>query len=437
MAELQVARFTGLARPPTSPRSEPSGGRNGSKPTSRASAICWSPQPSASARRSRRHSRRPRAASTPTSTRPTNRASPGWRPSCSRRSGSSPPAPGGAGGQVLGYLGAARARAVRHRGAAKRPGAMLFVVPNIAEFERDWSLPRPISGRGWRCTRSPTDSSSRRRGRTPTSRELLDDFLSTLEFDVGGIQERLGRTRPLRPRGHATGDGVGEGLFGTVLDAEQRIKLDRIQAFMAAAEGYGDHVTRALGRRAAPVVRPDRGGHAPLPRGRAGRPGVRAPAGDRDEARAVPAGPAFCDTVVELTDEATLASMWSSPRRSPPCPRSRSPASGSPGRPEPEASARNAQPSTETRYPSRPMAVGELVAATVADQRVFDAYGENAPAGIYLLNQPGRALPFAIFRAWKVPTGIVTEEVRFIGPSGRMVCALGAGAAPNGRARWT
>jgi hypothetical protein len=71
------------------------------------------------------------------------------------------------------------------------------------------------------------------------------------------------------------------------------------------------------------------------------------------------------------------------------------------------------------------MAVGELVAATVADQRVFDAYGEDAPSGLYLANQPGRALPFTIFRAWKVPTGVVNEEVRFFGPSGRMVWRWG------------
>lgn len=65
--------------------------------------------------------------------------------------------------------------------------------------------------------------------------------------------------------------------------------------------------------------------------------------------------------------------------------------------------------------------VGELVAAAVVDQRVWDAYGENAPDGIYLSGQPGPALPFAIFRAWKVPVGFVNEEVRFFGPSGRMI----------------
>ena len=40
-----------------------------------------------------------------------------------------------------------------------------------------------------------------------------------------------------------------EGLFGAELDDEQRLKLGRIQAFMAAAEGYGDHVMHALGHR--------------------------------------------------------------------------------------------------------------------------------------------------------------------------------------------
>ena len=71
------------------------------------------------------------------------------------------------------------------------------------------------------------------------------------------------------------------------------------------------------------------------------------------------------------------------------------------------------------------MTVGELVAAAVVDQRVWDSYGETAPDGIYLVGQPGPALPFVIFRAWKVPTGFVHEEVRFYGPSGRMVFRWG------------
>jgi hypothetical protein len=69
--------------------------------------------------------------------------------------------------------------------------------------------------------------------------------------------------------------------------------------------------------------------------------------------------------------------------------------------------------------------VGELVAAAVVDERVWDSQGESSPDGIYLTGQPGPALPFVMFRAWKVGEGIVEEEVRMYGPSGRMVWRWG------------
>jgi hypothetical protein len=65
--------------------------------------------------------------------------------------------------------------------------------------------------------------------------------------------------------------------------------------------------------------------------------------------------------------------------------------------------------------------IGELVAAAVVDKRVWDAHGNTSPDGVYLTGQPGPALPFVLFRAWKVPVGIVQEEVRLFGPSGRMI----------------
>ena len=69
--------------------------------------------------------------------------------------------------------------------------------------------------------------------------------------------------------------------------------------------------------------------------------------------------------------------------------------------------------------------IGELVAAAVVDNRVWDAYGANASDGVYLVGQPGPAVPFVLFRAWKVPTGFVTEEIRLIGPSGRTIFRWG------------
>lgn len=71
------------------------------------------------------------------------------------------------------------------------------------------------------------------------------------------------------------------------------------------------------------------------------------------------------------------------------------------------------------------MTVGELVFANVVDDRVWATEGERGAPGIYLLNSPGRALPFRIYRAWKVGTGMVTEEVHLYGPSGRLVYRWG------------
>lgn len=77
-------------------------------------------------------------------------------------------------------------------------------------------------------------------------------------------------------------------------------------------------------------------------------------------------------------------------------------------------------------YPLRSMdPVGELVAAAVVDERVWQSYGAQANDGVYLVGQPGPALPFVIFRAWKVPVGVVSEEVRLIGPSGRTLMRWG------------
>lgn len=69
--------------------------------------------------------------------------------------------------------------------------------------------------------------------------------------------------------------------------------------------------------------------------------------------------------------------------------------------------------------------IGDLVFANVLDKRAFDAEGEGGPPGIYLSGLPGRALPFVIYRGWKVPQGVVQEEVRFSGPSGRLVWRWG------------
>jgi hypothetical protein len=69
--------------------------------------------------------------------------------------------------------------------------------------------------------------------------------------------------------------------------------------------------------------------------------------------------------------------------------------------------------------------VGELVAAAVIDSRVWESDGASAVDGVYLVGQPGPALDFVIYRAWKMPVGFVHEEVRLYGPSGKMAYRWG------------
>jgi hypothetical protein len=71
------------------------------------------------------------------------------------------------------------------------------------------------------------------------------------------------------------------------------------------------------------------------------------------------------------------------------------------------------------------MAFGELVFGNVVDLRVFEAEGEQGPAGIYTLGNSGHALPFVITRGWKVAQGTVTEEIRIFSPSGKLAYRWG------------
>jgi uncharacterized protein (DUF2342 family) len=102
-----------------------------------------------------------------------------------------------------------------------------------------------------------------------------------------------------------------EGIFGPVLDDEQRLKLGRIQAFMSAAEGYGDHVMHSLG---ASMLRSYGQIDEAMRRYRESErtdPVLERLVGIEVKREQYRLGRAFCDTVVELTDEATLSRMWS------------------------------------------------------------------------------------------------------------------------------
>jgi hypothetical protein len=71
------------------------------------------------------------------------------------------------------------------------------------------------------------------------------------------------------------------------------------------------------------------------------------------------------------------------------------------------------------------MPAGELVFANVLDVRVRDGQGEGVDGFLYLLAFPARALPFAVVRDWKAPTGYLLEEVQLIAPSGTVTYRIG------------
>jgi putative hydrolase len=215
-------------------------------------------------------------------------------------------------GQVLGYLGQRVLGQYDIAVPRPGPGTLLFVVPNIEGFERDWGLPR-TEFRTWVALHEVSHRFEFAQSWTRERfRSLLEDFLSTLEFDVSGIQDKLAGLDVSDPEAMQRAMESEEGLFGTVLDPEQRIKLGRIQAFMAAAEGYGDHVTHALGEQLLPAY-----GRIDEAMRRYRETEQADPVFERllgiemkrDQYRQ---GRAFCDTVVELTDEPTLSRMWES-----------------------------------------------------------------------------------------------------------------------------
>lgn len=215
-------------------------------------------------------------------------------------------------GSVLGYL--AQHVLAQYDVALPRPesAAMLFVVPNIAAFERDWSLDAR-EFRTWVALHEVTHRFEFTREWTlPYLRGLLDDFLSTLRVDVEGLRSRLESLDPADPEAMQRMLEGEEGLFGTVLDDEQRIKLGRIQAFMSSAEGYADHVMHAIGRKLLASYRRIDEAMRRYREGEQGDPVFERLLGIEMKREQYAAGRAFCDAVVEAADEQLLARMWDS-----------------------------------------------------------------------------------------------------------------------------
>ncbi|MFL5735786.1 MAG: zinc-dependent metalloprotease, partial [Actinomycetota bacterium] len=214
-------------------------------------------------------------------------------------------------GSVLGYL--AQQVLGQYDIAVPRPSpALLFVMPNIKAFEKDWSL-APQEFRAWVAVHEVTHRFEFASGWTREHfRTLVDDYLTNVEFDVGSLQQRFEQLDIANPEALQSLMQDDEGLFGPVLDDEQRIKLARVQAFMSAAEGYGDHVAHTLGKRMLTSYGQIQEALRRYREGESSDPVFGRLLGIEIKREQYEAGGAFCDKVAQETDERTLARMWDS-----------------------------------------------------------------------------------------------------------------------------
>jgi len=214
-------------------------------------------------------------------------------------------------GQVFGFL-AARVLGDHDVGIPHAAtGPIGFVLTNIERVEADWSLD-PREFRTFVALHQVAHRLQSERPWLPDyAANTVDDFLSTMTIDVDAIQQRFASLAPGDPESlQAAFGGEDDAMFGVVLDDEQRLKLDRIRALVGAVEGHGDHVATTIGARLLgtyPQIEEAMRRHrddeeldplfARLLGADVGREHVEL-------------GRRFCDTVVELTDEATLTRMW-------------------------------------------------------------------------------------------------------------------------------
>jgi coenzyme F420 biosynthesis associated uncharacterized protein len=222
-------------------------------------------------------------------------------------------------GVVLGYLG----QRVLGQYELPLPRAeqpeLLFVVPNIARFEAEWSLP-PEQFRAWVAMHETAHAFQLGR---PWVREhflgLVREIAEAMEFDLGALQERLEGFDLSDPQ--QLTEALGGDLLTGALTEEQQLLVRRVQAFMAAAEGHADHIMAVLGRERLPAfpqideaVRRRHEGRSQEERA------VERLLGIDMKVEQYRLGRGFCDRVAELTDERTLARMWESPEALPSMP---------------------------------------------------------------------------------------------------------------------
>jgi putative hydrolase len=218
------------------------------------------------------------------------------------------------GAQVGGVLGHLGQRALSQFDLAiPRPGGpMYFVIPNIARFEQDWSLDRR-EFRAWVALHEMIHwFEFGGEWADQHFLALVRDLVEHAKLDLSGLEQSLAGMDFSDPQALSGAFEAMNDVFGRSDDPEQRLRIARVQSFMAAAEGYGDHVLESVGRRMLSTYGQIDEALRRHREGRHGEQAVERLLGIELSLEQYRLARAFCTRASELTDEATLARMWES-----------------------------------------------------------------------------------------------------------------------------
>ncbi len=220
-------------------------------------------------------------------------------------------------GMVMGYLG----RHVVGQYEVPVPVAepkLLYVVSNLAEIERDWSLD-PKQFRYWIALHEITHHLEFSRPWVQNYfRSQIKTLIDSLDFDPSRMQSAFEGLEMLDPERMAEALGDPDRLIQAASTPLSKDAVERLQAFMTLAEGYATFVMDAVGARVLTE-------HAKLKevmerRKRSTSPGealFERLLGLELKRRQYEEGVKFCRYVVTLHDIDTLNHVWDNPESLP------------------------------------------------------------------------------------------------------------------------
>lgn len=151
-------------------------------------------------------------------------------------------------GTMVGHL-AQRAFGQYDLPVPRPPADELLVVPfNVNAFAADWSLPLD-DVRLWVCLSELSHHSVISLPHVRNRLEaLVDQYVRGFKADPSVLEERLGEVDPTNPASFQAVLGEPAELLGAMQTPEQRQVLTRVEALVAAIEGYVDHVMDTVGQ---------------------------------------------------------------------------------------------------------------------------------------------------------------------------------------------